>query len=926
MKMKKKTLHKKILFILLFGIVLISMSWNIVDAKIIKLEGENTDNTKKKDSKSESTSKKISCDKFFGDKDESEKSDLFVARYGLTAQIKSNQLVISLKPDSSNPVTKKALRAARFNIISINKVKPSNTLTVSYNHPATLNQTFIDKAKVDDDDTMTVELKSVTDDEDPECSGRIDFSVQLEAGGADAETPIVYETDPEVAELEKLQVTEIDCSKPANTFEKDYCSVESIVKAGKGKTTNYSSDLVNKEYYNVSDTPKQLYCSLTNISNQSPAAGDNGYYVNSDYLYAEKEITHNIGKYTYNFAPGAPVKETPVTCKTKCSETVEVKYGPPVATKAGLCFEYSIKVTSRVTCKMTKAPEVPKKYTSYCSPRPMCVHTGGVIYAQAGPNDDFDNCVESCDGGKYTSKCSKKCYNRVYGNKNTKASAFYDEVISEKLALTTLEEKINTCKEITKKYKFKIKGYTEGSTSDGYYGCYFWSSANTIEWSGGDLSAVSTTPGRWYAERKDAPDKDYSPYAINGDGFFRKIGKDKDGNRTLCGAKCDWQTSVCTKDKYLNPGVAEADWEANNKIYKNALQTCKVAESCQETTSTFKITVNSSGTTTVQEDSILSKPNGLVADTENTNAGFNYINSRNGCYLNSLNRGIWYQTEWSVPNSWISAKTGELTYKKPKEAGYVQYDKKFCLPMYQKDVNPKWWNYYYTKVFFNKENQNTSVDSDSFKNECNCNVKQNTISNSDISDWNIVGTTRGFGHFKWNINVNCFYAINSNTCADGKKCNESQARIRTVDLKNMFPNQNGSSLGDLEKTGRDPGFNWSQYATNTKKDNNYKSSPSEYTKWVQKVNYKIYSNDYLDYEVNLTRDMIKKIRNKKTDKSYDNFEGKIVQGSVFNYKSDLLRETLDGYTKYPIYDSALKCNNMKNWNSPNCEEGIAKEE
>ena len=908
MKMKKKTLRKKILFILLFGIVIFSMTWNIVDAKKIKLEGENTNNSGTTKSNN-SSSKKISCDKMLD-------SSQVVERYGFSASIKSNKLVISLDPESSNSATKAALRKTKFNIISVNNIKPKETITVSYKQPAALDQEFIKKAKVDDDDTMIVKLRSATDDEDPECSGRIEFTVELDVGDEDAEIKIVYEIDSEIAELEKQEVTGIDCSKPTDSFEKNYCSVESIVNNGKGKTTDYSSELANKNFYSESDAPKQLYCSLTNISNQSASAGDNGYYVNSDYLYAEKEITHNIGQYTYNFAPGLKPETTNVSCKTKCSETVEVKYGPPVATKAGLCFEYSIKVTSRVTCKMTEVPKPPKKYTSYCSPKPLCIHTDGKVYAQAGPNDDFDYCVQKCDGGKYTSKCSKKCYNKVYGNKNTKASAFYDEVISERISSDTQED-LKKCKEIAKnKYKYTIKGYNKGSENGNYYGCYYWK-GNTIYWSGGN----DDTPGRWYAEKR--PDKDQTGFIVT-KGFFRK--KKLNATGEMCNAKCSWSTDTCTKGKYINPGVAEVDYKANLEIYKKALQTCKVAESCQETTSTFKITVNSSGTTTLQEDSISSKPNGLVVDTDNANAGFNYINNRNGCYLNSLNRGIWYQTEWSVPNSWINAKTGELSYKQPSEAGYIKYEKKYCLPMYQKDVNPKWWNYYYTKLFFNKENQNTSIDSDSFKSECNCNVKQDTISNSDISDWNIIGTTRGFGHFKWNINVNCFYAINSNTCADGKKCNEAQARIRTVDLKNMFPDSNGSSLSDLEKTGRDPGFNWSKYATNIKKDENYKSNPSAYTKWVQKLNYKVYSKDYLDYEVNLTRDMIQKVRNKKKDKSYDNYEGTTIQGSVINYKSDLLRETLDGYTKYPVYDSALKCNNMKNWESPNCEDGIEKEE
>ena len=33
----------------------------------------------------------------------------------------------------------------------------------------------------------------------------------------------------------------------------------------------------------------------------------------------------------------------------------------------------------------------------------------------AGPNEDFDACVTSCDGGQYTQKCINSCYEKVYG-------------------------------------------------------------------------------------------------------------------------------------------------------------------------------------------------------------------------------------------------------------------------------------------------------------------------------------------------------------------------------------------------------------------------------------------------------------------------------------------------------------------------------
>ena len=42
--------------------------------------------------------------------------------------------------------------------------------------------------------------------------------------------------------------------------------------------------------------------------------------------------------------------------------------------------------------------------------------SGDNCTAGSGPNDDFDACVNSCDGGKYTQSCINSCYESVYGS------------------------------------------------------------------------------------------------------------------------------------------------------------------------------------------------------------------------------------------------------------------------------------------------------------------------------------------------------------------------------------------------------------------------------------------------------------------------------------------------------------------------------
>ena len=108
-----------------------------------------------------------------------------------------------------------------------------------------------------------------------------------------------------------------------------------------------------------------------------------------------------------------------------CTENYEATGDQPKLVRAGSGFEYES--TFRVTrsCKKIKINES-KHYTpSYC-PIPIycekcscdCSWTGasGAEHtgSEAGPNDQFDQCVKQCDGGKYSQKCINSCYQDVY--------------------------------------------------------------------------------------------------------------------------------------------------------------------------------------------------------------------------------------------------------------------------------------------------------------------------------------------------------------------------------------------------------------------------------------------------------------------------------------------------------------------------------
>ena len=144
-------------------------------------------------------------------------------------------------------------------------------------------------------------------------------------------------------------------------------------------------------------------------------------------------------------------------------------------------------------------------------------------------------------------------------------------------------------------------------------------------------------------------------------------------------------------------------------------------------------------------------------------------------------------------------------------------------------------------------------------------------------------------------------------------------RIRSVDLANLFPAEDGTMLTSSDVSGRTPGFNWSAYATNILKDSDYTSRPSFYMTWVQSHGNSIYDSEYLDYEINLSKDDIRQL--KKEDRNFTQFNGTIINNSVSTYKSDLFRGDHALLTNVNVpTEKALLCNNIKNYRSSECED------
>ena len=818
------------------------------------------------------------------------------------------------------------------------EVKGNDSFTIRVKNTKGSSNTYEDDFDVTLTSTDTEKVESL------ECTGTITFSLSGEsyAGTKDSEgvAEIIVDTGG--------NQSAIDCNNPANRNEIIICDAKKL----RTNKTDYKFTALNSDGSrdkNATLPSRSFKCNVNNFLDRTKLTNSE-FYVSyeeykkhlSDLYYQNREYLYGIStekfpnskdkesyQYVYSYDPLNPTKGEKISCKRTCEEGVVVEYGPPVASKAGLCFEYKIRVTSAVRCYSDLSSiKKPEKPTTVCTPGPTCTGVGrnGTYHVtEGGPSKEYDKCIKSCDGGKYTKSCSNKCYKKVYGS-STKTSNNSNSASTLKLSGDSTHDKIEEC--ISK-------------SSKNHGGCYVRQGGSIVWKDNGRMNR-----GRWYVTSGWSR-SGYKVFLY--DGFMRH-----DYGGDFCHDSCSWNSSDCSSNEYLNYGYAESDYKANMGIYKKLVDRCKAAATCSTTSAEFTISVDY--TDSNKKKVTIDFPYSSEADklgtdqssSTNKNENTTIINepAPNGCFLTTNKNAQFYQAAWSFPGSWINNKTGEVSYKPKKTSdGWRSLPDKFCIPLDAQNVNTAWWNSYYGKQL--KDMSNSSIKSSAAIEKCESISKKGSIYNyiqtfttDDIKniDYNINGKTKNFGHFGWNISVSCFYALNTkipvieenSSSTDEKiplecKTSSESARVRTVDLTNLFPSTDGTTKNsDSTTTGRTPGFNWSTYATISENKNpTYTSSPAQYLADVQKLGYSVYSNNYLDYEITLDKaklSELKKYTNGGNEKDYTAFDGTSTvsdKTGVTRYTSKLL-DSLGSNIKRPSA-TARECNNMKNYGSNECQ-------
>ena len=657
---------------------------------------------------------------------------------------------------------------------------------------------------------------------------------------------------------------------------------------------------------------------------------------NTTYFKGVQVFKYKIGKYIYNYS-NKQVTEDAGYCLRTCNEIVKVDYGPPVYSRGGMCFEYRIKVSSIVNCEAdTSHIKTPNCEQDICLPVPKCYGYGSngelqYVLHQGGPNEDFEACIDECDGGKYTDQCSEKCYNEVYGNSTNTIENQIKLTYSDKVnAVQLADTAYSSIPDGYKHHYYRTTGYVK-----------FKSQGHSASHVGRAWDTFGTSIGLWYAPSRAnyrVSHGDTHTYMVNTNGIVRQPSCGDDchwtgcqENNTYLDFNCNEYPEAKIKLKYTNPetgkvdevdictadDLQEKDCEYNEKRYQAAVRACKAATTCANSEAIYTIKFK------YQEDGTKGTSKKIIEVDTNTNNKTSHINkvvkndikpgtilSYGGCYGN-VDGKRWYQTEWTTPGTWQENKHQYASYEKPTagQTGWTYLEGQVCLSPYVYETNKAWANEYLKS--FVSDDYSPSFSGKFSKKK----YSENTVnSESRLEGYNIYGeatgegASGGFGYFGWKFSVSCFYAISNEStncktqpCCVGDECPDTTSECetppcdndttnyttRSFDDKNPIVNstqtrvilEDGTLVSNLENLP----FNWSEDATMKYfAAGGYNNNPERLLQEIinNAESGQTFSEAQIDYEFIMDTDVINYIRQYNRDHRNYAFDAKVDDPQV----------------------------------------------
>ncbi len=563
--------------------------------------------------------------------------------------------------------------------------------------------------------------------------------------------------------------------------------------------------------------------------------------------------------------------------KALCTETISIEYDDPQATKAGGGFGYNAKVVINRTCTPVKIAE--PKYLPTCRYSVECWggpanHTGE---SGAGPNEDFDQCINTCDGGTYTQDCIHSCYNKIYG-KSLTYSANHTKLTTSTF-LDSGKETYSIARLSTNKGNPDLIGTTGGGITNLPIssGCVI--SGNNID----NGCGTSCGDNSWCKSEHGVTFTYLNGCNANGE---------TEGTRCYevytnwpCDDGNNYKKDILESEAEYNAVVAAIQEFSSTAIENEEYQMIIEEEYNKQTNGTY-----SNRTTT------FSNKNGdhsIAVNTSSENLGSTFQSNTNIAdpTVGNLDDAFIREHVQKDIYSYQLSRTIEVgvgaAYVSKIDGNDVVYNDKTTPTDPELDNNPKYFsaqNKYFTRFdtklvnnYLNWPYYNNAVTSDS----TDAYTKNIHVRFYNIGSWNQWGTS-GNG-----VNVDCLYGVapgivNTGCTPGDDDCPYLEDEgtgiryiFRPINLGDMFPNN------------RDPRFNWTgtvNKSTNTSSGAALTADESLYNdavdpetliEFIQAKNESIYDvttdSSEVDYEFVLTTENIRNIR--KYNKNVKDYNG-----------------------------------------------------
>lgn len=580
--------------------------------------------------------------------------------------------------------------------------------------------------------------------------------------------------------------------------------------------------------------------------------------------------------------------------QAQCTEYLEIYYDDPKAVNAGAGFSYTTILKITRVCQPLQVATPRKK--PRCSYEPSCwgVHHSGDRVA--GPNEEFDSCVNTCDGGKYTQSCIDTCYQEVYGDEEVKTLTYTDKYPN------------------TEMVSYEQKGIEKVRLSP----------ANIPNCTPG----VSTVPnGKVLSSCKMVVDNTDCTVYING---VEQCPLEHGGlvqfASSCNGADVCYEVYASSPDCSINP---EQEYYNDLQDAKNELNAVmdlisKVGEYEDETIYTGvydnytnkQVDLPTYKTVEVSEPEYSGIEERKIANTTQ-DAGQYTVTEEDLKYTFKISTIVRTETI-ELTQAYISRSTNQdgTTGSRYTNEKYDCNDKdknnELCLDYY--DGGNKW----YTSLFAPEVNNWSNWPA------YNSNQTDYTISNYDE---NIDVKLQKLGSWnQWNVDIDCIYGLYNNfyKCANGQPlvCNEDdictcgiQYIFREIDLDDAFPNE------------RNPRWNW-QGTINTSNQTtgaartedtsllNYRIDPDSLIDEIESKGETIYDvtsdASEVDYEFVLTRENLRNIRNYNKNVEDFNQDG---SNNYLDYDQRCYYQTVNGKSRKVCTSNFLNNENYITYSS-----------